>query len=103
MLKEYFSSDLSTFFNFNEFAEKHKINNEDIPIIIDHELLKERQIKCAEGTYLGDVLFHVKKSDFGEAPAIGQPVKFDGDCTMRVTDFQEDMGIYIITLGSNMS
>lgn len=102
--KEVIQEDLNnTFFDIDEFAEIHNIDGKDISIIIDHELLKERQAKYAEGTYLGDVLFHVKKSDFGEAPGINQPIKFDGDSTMRVTDFQEDMGIYIITLGSNRS
>ena len=103
MLKDYFKTDLSTFFNIDEFSEIHNISGKDIPIVIDNDLLKERQMKNASGIYSGDVLFYVKKSDFGDAPAIGEPVKFDGDNTMRVTDFQEEEEIYIITLGRNMS
>lgn len=101
--KDIISNDInSTFFNVNEFSEVHNIDGIDMTIQIDNDLLKERQAKFAEGTYWGDVLFLVKKSDFGEPSAIGERIKFDGD-PMRVTDFQKESDIYIITLGANMS
>lgn len=101
-LKDYIEDDMSTFFNTNEFAETHNIDGIDMPIQIDNDLLKERQTKFAEGTYLGDVLFLVQKSDFGESPAREQIIKFDGE-PMRVIDFQENIGIYTITLEAIMS
>ncbi len=100
--KEQLKEDLNCFFNSDEFGEDHNINNEVINIIVDNELLKKRQAKFSEGTYLGDILFLVKKSDFGDPPAKEQIIKFDQE-PMRVTDFQEDGNIYTITLEAVMS
>lgn len=100
--KDFLDSDSAVFLNIDEFATTHNIDGKDIDIVIDNDMLKERQAKYAEGTYLGDLLFHVKKSDFGYKPAIRKHIKFDGE-TYFITDFQEDMGIYIITIGANMS
>jgi len=100
--KEILEQDAKTFFNEDEFSSEHNIDGKDVIITMDNDLLKERKAKHAEGTYLGDLLFSIKKEDFGAEPAIGQHVKFDTD-TKFVTDFQEDMGIYIITLSENKS
>ena len=100
--KDLLEQDYSAVFNSDEFGEMHSIDDKDIAIVIDNDLLKERKIKSAEGTYIGDLLFFVKKSDFGDQPAIGQVIKFDTK-PMRVSDFQEDMGVYTITLEANMS
>lgn len=101
--KEIVSNDInSTFFNENEFSEFHNIDGEDMLIQIDNDLLKERQAKFAEGTYLDEVLFIVKKSDFGEPYPIGKQIKYDGEF-MRINDFQKESDVYIITLGANMS
>ena len=99
-LKDYFESDLDTFINDDEFSTIHTINGVEMQIIMDSDKLKTKQAK--DGVYEGDVLFHVKKSVFGEAPAIGNLIELDGG-TYRVTDFQEDEGLYSITLAGNMS
>lgn len=101
--KDILEQDMAATFGMDEFSEMHNVNGENMPVVIDRELLKERQIKSAEGTYQGYLLFSVRVSDLGDEPAIGQPLSFDGDNTMRVTDCQEEMGLYVITLGSNMS
>lgn len=100
--KDYLIKDTNNIFNTNEFAGIHNIDGQEKTIIKDNELLKERQAKYAEGTYKGDLLFFIKKDDFGEAPAIGQPVKFDNE-VMRVSDFNENEGVYEITLEVNLS
>lgn len=102
MLKDFINQDLSAFFNSNEFSETHNINGKDVSIVKDHELLKEREVKCAEGTYLGDLLFHIKAEDFGEEPAIGAVIIYDNE-PMKITDFEENMGVYTITLGEMLS
>ncbi|WP_297429306.1 hypothetical protein [Clostridium sp.] len=102
IFKDILKQDEATFFNEDEFSETHNIDDKDVVITIDNDLLKERQAKHAEGTYLGSLLFFIKKVDFGYEPAINQHVKFDGD-TKFVTDFQDDMEVYIITLGENKS
>ncbi len=95
--KEYLSFDLDTF--FKEFAENHIINGDEIEIIIDNEILKERQAQ--KEIYEGDVLFYVRKTDFKEAPAIGQHIELDNNL-YRVDSFNEEDGLYLITLGANM-
>lgn len=100
--KEILKQDEATFLNEDEFSDKHNIEGKDVVILIDNDLLKERKTKYAEGTYLGSLLFYIKKDDLGYRPAIGEHIKFDGEVKF-VTDFQDDMGIYVITLGENMS
>lgn len=100
--KEILERDNAVFFNEDEYASEHNIDGEDITITIDDDLLKERKSKYAEGTYLGELLFHVKNDVLGYEPAIGDHMKFDGEPKF-VTDVQNNMGIYTITLGANMS
>ena len=105
MLKDQLTQDLDIFMNTDEFATKHKVNGIEIPIIIDEELLKERQSRVddpAEGVYDTGVLLVVKKVDYGEKPAIGEIVKLDEDI-YRVQDVQNDEGMYIIELVANDS
>jgi hypothetical protein len=100
--KEQLAQDLAlVFFNIDEFAELHTINSAQLNIVIDNDKLKERQTKAEYG-YNGDILFYVQKSVYGDAPAIGQIVKFDGE-VYRVSDFHCDNGMYSITLAANMS
>jgi len=99
--KDCVNADLKVFFNIDEFAELHTINSVQLNIVIDNDKLKERQAKAEYG-YKGYVLFYVQKSVYGDAPAIGQIVKFDGE-VCRVSDFQDDNGMYSITLESNRS
>lgn len=100
--KDYLLKDNDNIFNINEFGTEHNIDGKTQTVVIDNELLKDRQVKYAEGTYRGDLLFFIKKDDFGEAPAISQTVKFDGEI-MRVFDFNENEGVYEITLEANVS
>lgn len=103
--RDFLSSDLkNTFFNPKEFAEKHIINDKEIEIIIDNDKLKDRQyqMKKAEGTYLGDVLFYAKKNDLPGKPVIGLHMKLDTKM-YRVTEVNEDEEMYEITLGVNRS
>jgi hypothetical protein len=102
--KDYINNDLDIFLNQNEFAEIHKVNGFDMPIIWDKDLLKERQAKIFQetGLYQIDVLFHVKKENIGYKPVVGEMMVIDND-TYRVSDIQEDQGIYTIELVANES
>jgi hypothetical protein len=99
--KEQIQSDLNIFINDNEFAEPHTIDGVQLSVVIDNDRLKERQSHSEYG-YEGDILFFVAKSAYGAAPASGQVINFDGDI-YRVSDVQEDLGMYSITLAGNMS
>lgn len=100
--KEILEQDASTFFKSDEFASTHNINGIDKLVITDEDLLKQRQVKYAEGTYSGDLLFSIKKSDLEEEPQENAIIKFDYE-PMKITKVQEDMGIYTITLEATLS
>ncbi len=99
----------STFFNNNEFCANHLIDGVEMSIVLDDDLLTERKIrvgKSYDGAYVGEILFHIRKSEyhntFEDKPAIGQAVEFDNNI-YRINDFQENEDMYTITLGANMS
>jgi hypothetical protein len=102
--RDYLNSNLDIFFNTDEFATAHTINDIEMLILLDNDLLKERQAKLnePEGVYMADVLFHVKKSVYGERPVPGMVINFDGDIT-RVAHVEEDEGMYTIALMGNDS
>lgn len=100
--KDYFEMDLYTFLNLDVFGEIHKISDVETVILIDNEILKERQIKSAEGTYIGDVLFYVKKSDLKIKPKVNNPLKLDGEMYF-ISKVSDEDGLYEIVLGSNRS
>jgi len=92
--------DHAAFFNQNEFAEIHGIDSRDLAIILDNDRLKERSQKEYDGISVGELLFFVKKADYGSRPEEGTPVIFDGR-QMYVFDAREDMGMYEIILKQN--
>jgi len=94
-LKDNFETDLDTFINADKFATTHVISGKEMQIILDDDKLKAKQAKS--GVYEDDLLFHVKMSVFGDIPAVGQHIDFDGE-VFRVSDVQEDDGLLSITL-----
>jgi hypothetical protein len=103
-LRDSLESDIGTFINSDEFASDHTVNGVHMLIILDNDLLKERQRKSndPDGIYIGDLLFHVAKSVFGEKPVPGEIINLDSKI-YRVADAQEDEEMYSITLEGNMS
>lgn len=107
-LKDYLESDLDVFFNPDEVGEFHNIDGEDILVIIDNDLIEERQKNAQQnfndptGIYKADVLFAVKKTDFGEKPAVGENIMFDNRL-YQVSDTEDEGNTYIITMVANRS
>ena len=91
-----------TFFNTNEFAEKHQLGDQEVPLIIDEDELQKRQIKAAEGTYLGDLLILVEAKHLKSRPIEGKPIKFDGKIYF-VNSCKLIDGIYEVIMGANES
>jgi len=98
--KDQVNADLDVFLNLDEFGELHTVDGMQLSVVVDNDKLKERQAKAQYG-YEGDLLFYVAKAFYGDLPAVGQIVRFDGEI-YRVSDAQEDMGMYFITLVANM-
>ncbi|WNF36412.1 hypothetical protein RJD24_18620 [Bacillaceae bacterium IKA-2] len=95
-LRDFFESDLSTFINNDEFATKAVIEDEEVNIVLDNDLLKERQLKNhIEGLHTEELLFHVVKSDLSFYPRADNRVKVDSEF-WKITDVQEDEGLFIV-------
>lgn len=97
-LSDYFISDLNTFINTDEFSKIVKIDGREMNVMIDNDLLNEQNLSNGgEGLARGELLFHVKKSDFIEEPFIDKKIRFNNNL-YRISDIQEDVGLYTITL-----
>lgn len=106
--KEQIASDNRTvFMNFDEFAETHRINGEEMLCLIDNNELidRERRYKYkhsmyADGIYMKQLLIFVKAEDFGPLPAIGRAIRFDSKLYTISDSINED-GIYSLCLEAN--
>ncbi|MDD3662287.1 MAG: hypothetical protein PHT84_00270 [Candidatus Pacebacteria bacterium] len=93
----------STFFNLNEFAEIHLINDNEVPIVVDNDTLIELNLgknADADGIFTDDKMFFVQKKDLDFEPVAGQHIKFDGEF-YPISHVTEDFGGYTIVLTGN--
>lgn len=102
--KELAFRDIGTFLNPEEFGEYHMVDGKRMPVIVDGLEVVERSKKQAEkgridGIFEKQILIYVARSEFGNLPAIGRALKFDGG-TYRVEDAIDEGGIYSLTLGA---
>lgn len=93
--KDYLQSDLSTFFNGDELAATHTINDSELVIVQDDEKLSEA-IKF-EGLSADSIVYHVPASAYGKLPKINEFQSFDGK-PMLVVGAINNEGVYQITL-----
>lgn len=100
--KDYFYNDLDNFMNASEFAEKHRIGNKILDVIVDDDKLEERSKKEYDGIIVGDVLIFVKAKDYGPPPKPDSILYFDGKPYI-VFDARHDTGMYEIILKLNAS
>ena len=100
--KEALQKDMKSFINVDEFAENHNLGGQEVLLIIDEDELKKRQLKAAEGVYLGELLIMVKECNLKNRPEEGRPIKLDGK-TYFVISCALISGMYEIALGENAS
>lgn len=102
--KEVMKDDVShTFMNLDEFADLHKVDGKDIPVIIDENEIIEREKKMKsnmDGIYVKQKLIYVKADDFGALPAINRQIVLDGKSYI-VIDAVDEAGVYSITMEAN--
>ena len=102
--KEVMKDDVShTFMNLDEFADLHKVDGKDIPVIIDENEIIEREKKMKsnmDGIYVKQKLIYVKADDFGALPAINRQIMLDGKSYI-VIDAVDEEGVYSITMEAN--
>lgn len=93
------------FLNFDEFGEIHTINGEEVLIIVDENELTEREkrTQAKDGElHRKQLLFYVSTKDFGALPSPGKLLVLDGK-KYTITDAENEMGIYSISLEANRS
>lgn len=95
--KEQIKADLNIFFNPDEFGEAHIINNQKLNIVVDNEVLKQRNRKEYDGILQADLLYYVKATDIIKKPVSGAVQTFDG-VLYTVFDVKIDSGVYEVVL-----
>lgn len=100
--KELMQADIdNTFMNTMEFAELHRINGKDIPVVIDSESKTvggKMNAYHATGVSTKEFVINVAADDYGKRlPRIGAII--DVDCEKCVVkDTKSEYGIYVLTL-----
>lgn len=98
--KDILEQDSLAIFNPNEFGETHNINGKDMTVIVDNEELSQRSKIEYQGISVGEVLYYVSASVYGDLPEQEEQQIFDGR-PMVVFDAREEDGIYEIILHEN--
>lgn len=104
--KEQILADITeTFFDLEEFGEKHMLDNKEVNLIIDDNELIERMNKTSDeydGIFKKQVLIYVRAEDYGTLPRIDKPINLDGRDFLVKKAINED-GIYSIHMEANKS
>ncbi len=96
------NQDLEHLISGMEFAQYHELGGQTVPLIIDEDELQKRQMKAAEGTYLGDLLLLVETRYLKSRPVEGKTLRLDGKIYL-VVSCKEKEGLYEIAIGANES
>lgn len=99
--KDQIRQDLDTvFFNLEEFAELHRVEGKQIPVVIDDDLLQ----KLKQGQILGlveaDILLFGKESDFPKNLNPGRLLNVDGR-ELILEKAGKSMGMVEVSLRQN--
>lgn len=101
--KDCVNADLKVFLGTDEFAAIHNIDGQDIPAVIDDDIVKTRSNNKTEqydGVYSSQKVVFVKSSDMPDRPVFGQHLKLDGKI-YQVQECTDSDGMMEITLGVN--
>lgn len=97
----------SIFMNSDEFSGIHVVNGKEMTVQVDCNELIEREKHYrnngnlfAEGIYRKNLLIYVSAEEFGQLPAVGRLLVFDGK-NYLVMDAVDEDGIYSISLEAN--
>ena len=100
--KELFISDLDVIFNVDEHAETRTINGVEMPVIWDTDRFEEmgfesKSFQNPSGIYENTLTFAVKKSDYGDKPAVTEQIEIDDEFNYIVA-VDEWSGMYYIKI-----
>ncbi|ABO49742.1 conserved hypothetical protein [Desulforamulus reducens MI-1] len=97
--KDYAAADIAVFVNVDEMADSHDIDGQQIPAIVDSDVLSG-QSEYRDGIYLGEILVFVRSSDLPSRPVKNQHMRLDGELYL-VSNCSEEDGLLQITLEAN--
>lgn len=96
-----------TFFNDNEHAEYHKIDDKkDILVVYEENTIKKRSSHWEGGAkqnfdtglYTKAAILHIKVSDYGAQPKEGKLITIDDKKIYTISTCEEQAGVYRMTL-----
>lgn len=92
-----------SFFNLDEFAEIHKIDGKEVPVVVDNETLLELDLGKTvdtDGIFEDNKMVFIQKKDLDSPPVIDQIIDFDGEI-YQIGNVLEDYGGYTVILRGN--
>ena len=90
----------AVFLNLNEFAETHRVEGAEIPVVVDNDQLNKLKKGQILGLVEADMLLMGKKGDFPSYLSPGTLINVDGR-EMIVANSGEDMGLIELALRQN--
>lgn len=99
--KEQIQKDLdAVFLNLDEFAELHRIEGAEIPVVVDSDQLNKLKKGQILGNIEADMLIMGRESDFPADLEPGRPLNVDGR-ELIVANSGNDMGLVEVALIQN--
>lgn len=100
-LKDLIESDVDlVFFDLDDFAETHRVEGEQIPVVIDNDQLTKMKQGQTLGVAESDMLIFARVSDLPRRKAPGSLLNVDGR-EYLVDDWTENKGVAQIVLRQN--
>ena len=98
--KDMVQADRGIFLNIDEFGELHKVEGNDITVVIDDNTLRERQGGAEVGVAESNLLLFAYVEDLPTRRASGESINIDGR-EYIVDDWSENMGVAQLALRQN--
>ena len=98
--KDMVQQDRGIFLNIDEFGEVHRVEGQNITVVIDDNTLRERQGGAEVGVAESSLMLFAYVEDLPPRREAGESINVDGR-EYIVDDWSEDMGIAQVALGQN--
>ena len=107
VFKDFLPGDVeNVFFNLNEFAEMHFVDEKEMPCIVqkpgvlpyDAHWQAGAKQSSDEGLYRADLVLYVKQKDYGPMPKSGKQLTLDKKRLFKIKECSQKMGVYRMEL-----
>lgn len=100
--KDLLAADRAVFLNIDEFGETHEVEGNEIPAIVDEEILSESKNGEDLGLAAADFILNAKVEDLPPKRPAGETLNVDGkECT--IIKWRVDYGMAVIYLAHQIS